>query len=59
AIAERLGADGIAVWNGHYYALELVERLGLFETGGMVRVGLAHYNTREEIDRMLNLIESM
>jgi cysteine desulfurase family protein (TIGR01976 family) len=58
-IAERLGADGIAVWNGHYYALELVERLGLFESGGMVRVGLAHYNTREEIDRMLNLIEGM
>lgn len=59
AIAERLGADGIAVWNGHYYALELVERLDLLESGGMVRVGLAHYNTREEIDRMLNLIESM
>lgn len=58
-IAERLGADGIAVWNGHYYALELVERLGLADDGGMVRVGLAHYNTTDEIDRMLNLIEAM
>lgn len=58
-IAERLGAAGIAVWSGHYYALELVERLGLADDGGMVRVGLAHYNTRAEIDRMLTLIEGM
>ncbi|MBA3469951.1 MAG: cysteine desulfurase-like protein [Herpetosiphonaceae bacterium] len=59
AIAARLAAHGIAVWSGHYYALALVERLGLAQTGGMVRVGLAHYNTRDEIDQMLNLVEAM
>ncbi len=59
AIAAKLGANGIAVWSGHYYALELIERLGLAQTGGMVRVGLAHYNTRDEIDQMLNLVEGM
>lgn len=59
AVAEYLGAQGIAVWDGHYYALDLVERLGLLPGGGMIRVGLAHYNTRAEIDRLLNALEAM
>jgi selenocysteine lyase/cysteine desulfurase len=47
--AEKLGREGFYVWDGHYYALAVVERLGLLEAGGMVRVGAAHYNTLEEV----------
>jgi selenocysteine lyase/cysteine desulfurase len=41
------------VWDGNYYALSLSERLGVEAHGGMVRIGLVHYNTAEEIDRLL------
>jgi selenocysteine lyase/cysteine desulfurase len=51
--ARRLAAEGIFVWDGHYYAQNLTERLGVEASGGMVRIGLAHYNTHEEIDRLL------
>ncbi|MBD0329548.1 MAG: cysteine desulfurase-like protein [Thermoleophilia bacterium] len=51
AAAERLGARGFAVWHGNYYAVELMERLGLEE--GAVRVGIVHYNTPTEVDRLL------
>jgi hypothetical protein len=48
------GAEGgIFVWDGNYYALNLSERLGVEDSGGMIRIGLVHYNTREEIDRLL------
>jgi cysteine desulfurase family protein (TIGR01976 family) len=52
AVAEYLAEQGICVWDGHYYALNLTERLGVEAAGGMVRIGLAHYNTPEEIDRL-------
>jgi len=52
-LATRLGEAGIFTWDGNYYALELTERLGVETTGGMLRVGLVHYNTAEEIDRLL------
>jgi cysteine desulfurase family protein (TIGR01976 family) len=50
-VAKQLGDLGFYVWDGHYYALAIVERLGLLESGGMVRVGAAHYNTLDEIAR--------
>lgn len=50
-VARNLGDRGIYVWDGHYYALALVERLGLADAGGMVRLGLVHYNTRDEVQR--------
>jgi cysteine desulfurase family protein (TIGR01976 family) len=49
--AERLGERGIAVWHGDYYAVEIMKRLGLPE--GAVRAGIVHYNTAEEVDRLL------
>jgi cysteine desulfurase family protein (TIGR01976 family) len=52
AVAEALGREGIYTWDGNYYALAVTERLGLEAGGGMVRVGLAHYNTRAEIERL-------
>jgi cysteine desulfurase family protein (TIGR01976 family) len=53
AITEALGRDGIATWDGDFYATGLIERLGLAETGGVVRIGLTHYNTIDEIDRVV------
>lgn len=57
-IAQRLGNKDIYVWDGNYYALAVMERLGLEEHGGAVRVGLAHYNTAEEVDRFLSVLNS-
>ncbi len=50
-VAKQLGDAGFYVWDGHYYALAVVERLGLLDKGGMVRVGAAHYNTLDEVAR--------
>jgi selenocysteine lyase/cysteine desulfurase len=53
AIAKFLGDRGIFTWDGNYYALNLSERLGVESQGGMLRIGLVHYNTAEEVDRLL------
>ncbi|MCS7261150.1 MAG: aminotransferase class V-fold PLP-dependent enzyme, partial [Anaerolineae bacterium] len=58
-VAQRLGDKGIFVWDGNYYAISVTERLGVEHTGGMVRVGIVHYNTAEEVDRFLNALESL
>jgi cysteine desulfurase family protein (TIGR01976 family) len=58
-VAQALTAENIYVWDGDYYAVEVIERLGLAETGGMVRVGAAHYNTVEEIDRLLEALAAL
>jgi cysteine desulfurase family protein (TIGR01976 family) len=58
-IAEHLGNQGIFVWDGNYYALAVTQRLGVEDSGGMVRVGLAHYNTKEEIDRLIEALKNM
>ena len=55
-IAERLGRQGFFVWDGNYYALNLTESLGVESDGGMVRIGLAHYNTAEEVERFLTAL---
>jgi cysteine desulfurase family protein (TIGR01976 family) len=52
-VASYLGDRGIFTWDGNYYALNLAERLGVQETGGFLRIGLVHYNTAEEVDRLL------
>jgi cysteine desulfurase family protein (TIGR01976 family) len=54
AVAERLAEDDIAVWSGDYYAVEVMERLGLAD--GAVRVGFVHYNTAPEVDRLLEAL---
>ena len=51
--AERLAERGIAVWDGNYYAVEVMGRLGLGEAGA-VRAGFVHYNTAAEVDRLLD-----
>ena len=57
-IAEELGRRGLFVWHGNYYALPLTERLGL-EPDGMIRVGIVHYNTLEEVDRLLAALRDL
>jgi cysteine desulfurase family protein (TIGR01976 family) len=57
--AKALAERGIFVWDGNYYALELMERLGLEETGGAVRIGFCHYNTRAEVDRVLEELAAL
>lgn len=57
--AQRLGEQGIFVWDGHYYALAVMERLGLLESGGLVRIGFAHYNTEEEVDQVLAALRAL
>jgi len=51
-VAERLAEQNIYVWDGNYYAVNVTERLGLEDSGGMVRVGAAHYNTLEEVEQL-------
>jgi cysteine desulfurase family protein (TIGR01976 family) len=54
-VAERLAERGIAVWDGDYYAVEAMERLGL-QPEGAVRAGFVHYNTFDEVDRLLGAL---
>jgi cysteine desulfurase family protein (TIGR01976 family) len=56
-VAEHLGERGIFVWDGDYYALEVMKRLGLDD--GAVRVGIVHYNTAEEVDRLLDELRKL
>jgi len=58
-IAEHLARTGIFVWDGNFYALAVTERLGLEDSGGVVRVGLAHYNTAEEVERLLEALADL
>jgi cysteine desulfurase family protein (TIGR01976 family) len=59
SIATLLGQQGIYTWDGNYYALAVTERLGLERGGGMLRVGLTHYNTINEIDRLSEALHQL
>src|SRR5580765_1028819 len=58
-IAAFLGERGIFTWDGNYYALNLTERLGVEAIGGLLRIGLVHYNTLEEVDRLLAALQDI
>ena len=58
-VAEELGRQGIFVWDGNFYALNVTEDLGVESTGGLVRIGIAHYNTTEDVDRLLEALEAL
>lgn len=58
-VAKRLAEKGIFVWAGGFYAVGLMRALGLSDSGGMVRIGLAPYNMKEEIERTLQEIRSI
>jgi selenocysteine lyase/cysteine desulfurase len=56
-VAARLGEHGIFVWDGDYYAVEVMKRLGLRD--GAVRIGIVHYNTADEVDRLLDELRKL
>jgi cysteine desulfurase family protein (TIGR01976 family) len=59
AAAASMGSEGIFVWDGDFYATGLIERLGKVEDGGVLRLGLVHYNTAAEVDRALEAVERL
>lgn len=59
AIADHLAGCGINAWSGHFYAIEVIDRLGLKQSGGLLRVGLCHYNTAGEVDRLIEALREL
>lgn len=58
-LAKRLGDLGIYTWDGNFYALNLTEQLGVEDSGGVLRIGLAHYATSEEVERLLTALREL
>jgi cysteine desulfurase family protein (TIGR01976 family) len=58
-LATKLGDRGFFTWDGNYYALNLTERLDVEKDGGFLRIGLAHYNTPEEVRRFLTALREI
>lgn len=58
-LARHMISRGIYVWAGHYYALNVMDRLGVLDSGGLVRIGFCHYNTSEEVDRALEALAEL
>lgn len=59
AVAEKLAAQDIFVWSGHFYAVEVIARLGLEQAGGLIRIGLCHYSTAGEVDRLIEALRTI
>ncbi|WP_213980842.1 cysteine desulfurase-like protein [Sphingomonas sp. dw_22] len=59
AIAKHLASREIHAWSGNFYAVEVIDRLGLAESGGLLRVGLCHYNTADEVDRLIAALREL
>jgi cysteine desulfurase family protein (TIGR01976 family) len=57
-VSRSLANQGIFTWAGHHYALTLMDRLGLSERGGVVRVGAVHYNTPSEVERLIGALQA-
>ena len=58
-LATKLGERGFFTWDGNYYALNLTEHLDVEKTGGFLRIGLVHYNTADEVDRLLSALREI
>jgi cysteine desulfurase family protein (TIGR01976 family) len=58
-LATKLGDRGFFTWDGNYYALNLTEQLDVEKDGGFLRIGLLHYNTVEEVDRLLGALREI
>ena len=57
--ATELARRGIYVWDGHYYAITVMERLGLLDSGGAVRIGFCHYHSTDDVDRVLEALTDL
>jgi cysteine desulfurase family protein (TIGR01976 family) len=58
-LATKLGERGFFTWDGNYYAINLTEHLDVEKSGGFLRIGLVHYNTPEEVDRLLTTLQEI
>ena len=58
-VARKLAEQGMFVWSGHFYAVEVIARLGLEQAGGLIRIGLCHYATADEVDRLLDALRGI
>ncbi|MGA9471916.1 MAG: cysteine desulfurase-like protein [Terriglobales bacterium] len=58
-LAAKLGERGLFTWDGNYYALNVTEQLDLERTGGFLRIGIVHYNTAEEVERLLSTLREI
>jgi cysteine desulfurase family protein (TIGR01976 family) len=58
-VRARMIEEAIYVWSGHHYALNAMDRLGVLDSGGLVRIGFCHYNTTEEVDRALEVLAGL
>jgi selenocysteine lyase/cysteine desulfurase len=58
-LATKLGERGFFTWDGNYYALNLTEQLDVERLGGFLRIGLVHYNTLEEVERLLGALREI
>jgi selenocysteine lyase/cysteine desulfurase len=59
SLAQALASEGINVWSGHNYAYEVAKYLGLDEHEGVLRIGLAHYNTEAEVERIVHALRRL
>ncbi|MFR9144600.1 MAG: cysteine desulfurase-like protein, partial [Lentihominibacter sp.] len=58
-VTRIFGSKAINSWNGDFYAVEAIEAMGLSESGGVIRLGLAPYCTEADIDRVLSTVNSI
>ncbi|MGD2060123.1 MAG: cysteine desulfurase-like protein [Acidimicrobiia bacterium] len=58
-VRERMIERALYVWSGHYYAVNVMDRLGVLDSGGLVRIGFCHYNTVGEVDRVLEVLSAL
>ena len=58
-VGRYLGGKNVCTWSGHFYAIRATEVLGLAEKGGVTRMGISVYNTMEDIDRTLQIMEDL
>lgn len=58
-VAQFLAQHNVCVWSGHFYAIGLIKQLGLYDSGGVVRVGFMHYNTLEDVDQLFSLLDGL
>jgi len=58
-LATKLGDRGFFTWDGNYYAINLTEQLDVERLGGFLRIGLVHYNTIEEVERLLSALREI
>ena len=58
-VCKHLNEKGILAWDGHFYAIRPVEILGLLESGGLTRIGISLYNTKEEVDRLVDAVKGL